>query len=192
MAIERSLVFLNHGVMAVDSHGPVIVRDRKGKDFPIQLFLALHRPEKFDKSSDGDGHAVRVLTIGNVESGSTALHLASEEGEVHPSRSHKVGNNIGPRLTHERFELVQLFLSECGSPESHGKVRLWTSCMQREREYAVPAFISCFVEMIEVGGAVSRQCLGGRSNQQTDISNDHDFISVLYFPASFLEQVITK
>ena len=31
-----------------------------------------------------------------------------------------------------------------------------------------------------------------KNNQQIDISNDHNFIFVLYFPASFLEQVIAK
>ncbi len=63
MTIEGSLVPLNHRVMAVDPYRPVIVRDGKGEDFPIQLFLALHRPKKFDKSSYGDGHAVRVLAV---------------------------------------------------------------------------------------------------------------------------------
>ena len=192
MAIEGGLVIFDDSVMAVDSHRSVIVRDGKGEDLPVQLFLALHRPKELDKSSDGDSHAVRVLAIGNVESGGAALHLAGEEGEVHPCCSHEICNDLGARLTHERFQLIQLFLGECGSPESHGKVRLWTGFMQREGEYAVPALISCFVEMIEVGGAIGRQCLGGRNNQQTDISNYHGLIPVLYFPASFVEQIIAK
>ena len=122
---------------------------------------------------------MRVLTIGNVESGSTAFHLAGEEGEIHPCCSHEIGNDFGPGLTHERFELVQLFLGESGSFKSHGEIGLWTSFMQREREYAIPTFISCFVEVIEVRGAVGRQCLGRRNNQQPDVSNNHSLIPVL-------------
>ena len=192
VTIEGSLVLFNHGVMAIDPHRGMIVRDGKGEDLSVQLFLTLRSLIELDKSSYGNGHTVRVLAIGNIESGSAALHLAGEKGEIHPRCSHEIGNNLGARPTHKWFQLIQLFLGECGSPESHGKVGLWTSFMQREREYAVPAFISCFVEMIEVGGAVGRQCLGRRNNQQTDISNDHGLISVLYFPASFVEQIIAK
>ena len=129
MAIEGSLIAFDHGVVSVDSDRPMIMRNRKGEDLPIQLFLALHRPKKFDKSSYGDGHTVRILAIGNVESGSAAFHLAGEKGEVHSCCSHEICNDLGARLTDKRFQLVQLFLGECGSPESHGKVGLWTSFM---------------------------------------------------------------
>ena len=71
MTIEGNLVSFDHEVVTVDSHRLVIVRDGKGENLSMQLFLALHRLEKFDKSFDGDGHAVRVLAIGNVESGTT-------------------------------------------------------------------------------------------------------------------------
>ena len=84
MAIESDLVPFDHEVVIIYSHRAMIMRDRKDEDFPIQLFLALHRSKKFDKSSDDDDHAVRVLTIDNIESDSAALHLADEEEEVHP------------------------------------------------------------------------------------------------------------
>lgn len=133
MTIEGSLVPFNHWVMAINSHSDVIVRDGKGEHLSIQLFLALHRSKKFYKSSDGEGHAMRVLAIGNIESGSATLHLAGEEGKLHPRFSHEIGNNLEVRLTHERFQLIPLFLSECRSLESHGKIGLWTSFVQRER-----------------------------------------------------------
>ena len=47
--------------------------------------------------------------ISNVESGSASLHFAGEKGKVHPRCSHEIGSKLRPRLTHERFELVQLF-----------------------------------------------------------------------------------
>lgn len=37
-AMEGSLISFDLGVMAVDSHGGVIVRDRKGKYLPVQLW----------------------------------------------------------------------------------------------------------------------------------------------------------
>ena len=143
MAIERSLVSLDHGVMAVNPHRPVIVRDGKGEDLPVQLFLTLHRPKKFDKSSYGDGHTMRVLAIGNVESRGAALYLAGEEGEVHPRCSHKVGSNFGSNLTNKGLELFQLFFCKRRTPEPYRVVGLWTSTMKRD--CAIPAFVNTFV-----------------------------------------------
>ena len=42
MVIEGSLVPFNYGVMAIDSHRPVIMQDGKGKNLLVQLFLTLH------------------------------------------------------------------------------------------------------------------------------------------------------
>ena len=148
MAIEGSLVPLNHRVVAIDSHGGMIVRDRKGKDLPVKLFLAPYKSKKFDKSSYGDGHAMRVLAIGNVESRGAALHLAGEERKVYPRCSHEIGKKLGPGLTHERLKLIQLFLCERGSPESHRVVRLWTSTL--ELFCVIPAFVDTFAKMIEM------------------------------------------
>ena len=124
VTIEGSLIPFNHRVIAIDSYSGMIMRDGKGEDLSVQLFLALHRPKKLDKSSNGDGHAMSILAIGNIESGSAALYLAGEEGEVYSYCSHKICNDLGARLTHKRFQLIQLVLGECGSPESHGKVGL--------------------------------------------------------------------
>lgn len=50
VTIEGSLVPFDHGVMSVDPHGGMIVRDRKREDLPVQLFLALHVSKEYDKS----------------------------------------------------------------------------------------------------------------------------------------------
>ena len=81
------------------------MRDWKGKDLPMKLFLALHRFVELNDTSHGNSHTVSVLSVGNIESRGVALHLACEEREVHPRRSHEVGSKFGPNLTHERFEL---------------------------------------------------------------------------------------
>lgn len=46
MAVECSLVSLYYGVVSVNPHGPVIVRDGKHEDLAVQLFLALYRTWK--------------------------------------------------------------------------------------------------------------------------------------------------
>jgi len=148
MAIECSLVSFDHGVMAVDPHRPVVVRDGKGEDLPVQLFLALHRPKKFDKSSYGDGHAVRVLAVGDVQRCRAAFYLAGEEGKVHPRCGHEVGEGLGAYLTHKRLKLFELFLRERRSAKSHGVVGLRTGTMKRD--CAVPAFVDTFVQTIEM------------------------------------------
>ncbi len=44
----------------------MIVRNRKGEDFLVKLFLALYRFEEFDDPFYGNSHTVRVLSVGNV------------------------------------------------------------------------------------------------------------------------------
>lgn len=51
VTIEVNLIPFNHRLMAIDSHNGMIVRDGKGEDLPVQLFLALHQPKKCNKSS---------------------------------------------------------------------------------------------------------------------------------------------
>ena len=121
MAIERSLFSLNHGVMAVDSSGPVVVREGKGEDLPVQLFLALHRPKKFDKSSYGDGYTMRVLAIDNVESRGAALYLAGKEGKIYPVGRDKKG--VFEDAANELIELFELLVGECRSSESNRVIR---------------------------------------------------------------------
>jgi len=55
------------------------MQDRKGENFLMKLFFALHSFVELNKSSYDDDHAVRVLMIDNVESRDVTLHLTSEE-----------------------------------------------------------------------------------------------------------------
>src|SRR5690349_19266286 len=86
VAVECGFVFLDHGVMTVNPHRPVIVRDRKGEDLPMKLLFALYSFVELDDTSHGNSHTVSVLSIGDVKRCSTALHFAREEREVHPVR----------------------------------------------------------------------------------------------------------
>ncbi len=106
--IEGCLVPFDYGVMAIDSHGDMIVRDGKGEDLPVKLFLAFYRSKKFDKSSYGDGHAVRVLAVGDVQRCRAALDLAGEEGKVHPIGCNEKGGLIN--AADERIELFELLV----------------------------------------------------------------------------------
>ena len=39
MSEKGGFVSVDYGIMAVDSHSPVIVRDRKGENLPVELFF---------------------------------------------------------------------------------------------------------------------------------------------------------
>lgn len=74
----------------------MIVRDGKGEDLLVKLFLAPYNSQKFDKSSYGDVHTVRVLPVGDVKCGGTALDPAGEEGKVHSRGGYEVGEGLDP------------------------------------------------------------------------------------------------
>ena len=121
VTIEGSLIPLDHRVIAVDPHRPVIVRNRKGEDLPVQLFLALYRPKKFDKSSYGDGYTVRVLAISNIESGSAVLYFAGEEGKVYPVSRDEQG--VFEDAANKLIELLELLVGKYRSSEANRVVR---------------------------------------------------------------------
>lgn len=76
VSIEGSIIAINQSVMTVDPHRPVVMRDWKGKDLPVEFLLPLHISEEFDDSSDRDCHTVGILSIRNVQCRGTALDLA--------------------------------------------------------------------------------------------------------------------
>jgi len=145
----------------------------------VKLFLAFHSSIEFDDTSYGNSHTVSILSVGDIKCRGTTLDLAGEERKIYPRYSYEIGKKLRPGLTHERLELIQLFLRERRSPESYRVVGLWTSFIKRERECTVPAFISYFIEMIKVRGAIGGQRLGGRDDQQTDIPNDYSLVPIL-------------
>ncbi len=122
MAIEGSLVPFDHEVMVVDPHQPVIVRDGKGENLLVKLFLALYRSKKFDKSSYDDDHAVRVLAIDDVQRCRVAFNLAGEKEKVHPIDCNEKGDLIN--VVDERIELFELLVDKCELPKSNKVIRL--------------------------------------------------------------------
>ena len=148
VTIEGDLIFLDDSVMAIDSHRPMIVRDRKGKNFPMKLFFALHSSVKFDDTSYRASHTVSILSIRYIESCGAALDLACEKRKVHPVGCDEKGGILD--TTDEGIELVKLLVCRCGSPESKrvNRLRLWTlHCYA-----ACPAFVDALNQMVEICG----------------------------------------
>ena len=182
------LIFLDDSVMAIDSHRPVIVRDRKGKNFSMKLFFALHSFVKFDGASYRASHTVSVLSIRYIESRGAALDLACEKRKVHPIAYDRNGGIID--TTDEGIELVELLVCKCGSPESNRVIRLrpWTlHCYA-----ASSAFVDALNQMVEICGLIGGDCFCRRDNQSRDVLNNPRFVSVLNFSASFFKQIIAK
>ena len=126
MTIESSLIFLDNSVMAIDSHRPVIVRDRKGKNFPVKLFFTLYISIKFDSTSYRASYTVSILSIRYIESRSAALDLVYKKRKVYPVGCDEKGGIID--TINKGIELVTLLVYKCGSPKSNRVIRLrpWT------------------------------------------------------------------
>lgn len=89
IVVECGFRPFNHRIMAVDPHGLVIVRHRKGKDLLVNLLLVLDASEYLDDSFHSKRHAVRVLTICDVKCCGPTFHFAYEERKVHVECGHK-------------------------------------------------------------------------------------------------------
>ena len=76
VAVEGGLFSIDHRIMAVNPHCPVVVRDGEGEDFPVKLLFAFHKSEEFNRTSYCKCYAVSILSIGDIESRSAALHFA--------------------------------------------------------------------------------------------------------------------
>ncbi len=82
MSVESGLRSLNYRVVTVDPDGFMIVRDREGKDLPVQLLPAVDQSKQFDDRSHGERHAVSILPISHVERSVTTLDLACQERKI--------------------------------------------------------------------------------------------------------------
>jgi hypothetical protein len=74
MTVERGLFALDHRVVAVDPHSLVVMRNGKGEDLPMKLFLALHEPEQFHDPSNSESAFCR-----SAMSSAAAPHFTSLE-----------------------------------------------------------------------------------------------------------------
>lgn len=112
--------------MAVDSYRAIIMRDRKDKNFSVNLFFALHSSVNFDDISYGVSHTVSILLICYIESRGAILHLAYEERKVYLVGCDEKGDIID--TIDKRIELVKLLVYKCGSSEFNREIRLrpWT------------------------------------------------------------------
>lgn len=63
------------------------MRYGESKDFPIDFFLALDKPEKLDGSSYLERHAMGVLKVPGIE----VPNFRPKEGKVHVVGRHEVG-----------------------------------------------------------------------------------------------------
>ena len=75
VAVKGRFIFFNNGVMAIDFDRAMIIRNRKGEDFPVKLFLAFHIFKEFDDSFYGNDYAVSILPVYNVKCYGAALYL---------------------------------------------------------------------------------------------------------------------
>lgn len=122
MAIEGSLIFINQSVITVDSYRAVIVRDRKGKNFPVNLFFALYSSVNFDNTSYGASYTISILSIYYIESRDAALHLVYKKRKVYSIDYDEKEDIID--TTDKRIELIKLLVYKCESPKFNREIRL--------------------------------------------------------------------
>src|SRR5450432_3076320 len=88
VAVIGSILPIDHRVMTVNPHRPIIMRYRESKDLAVELLLAPHKSEKFNNTSHCHSHAMRILSICNIKGRSAAFDLACQEWEVHVVGGH--------------------------------------------------------------------------------------------------------
>lgn len=114
---EGGIISFDNRIVTVDSHRSIIVRDRKGEDLPVQLFLAVYRFIKLYDTSHGYSHAMSVLSVSDIKCRSIALDFACKEGKIHPVGCNEIEGL--PDATDKRTDLPKLLVRECGSSESN-------------------------------------------------------------------------
>ena len=117
-----SLWTLNHWIMTVNPHCSVVVRDRESEDLPVKLHLPPYQSEQLNRRSHRKRHAVGVLSIGDVQRGSTTLYFARQEREVHVVRGHEVRRVR--QLANKWPNGCSLLSCSSVNTESHGVVGL--------------------------------------------------------------------
>ena len=110
------------GIVIVDSHYTVIVRERKGEDLPMKLLLALNSFIEFDHASYGNYYTMGVLSVDDFKRNSAALHFAREERKIYSICYHEEGDIMNG--ANERIELFKLLIREYESPGFNIIIRL--------------------------------------------------------------------
>ncbi len=91
ITVDYGLYALDYRVVAINSYSVVIVRNKKGENLSIKLFLALHKPKQFHDLSNSERYTIYILSICYIECGRTALHFAREERKVYILYIYKEG-----------------------------------------------------------------------------------------------------
>ena len=112
--------------MAIDPHRAIIVRDRKGKNFPVKLLFALYSFIELDNTSYSASYIINILLIRYIESRGAALDLVYKKWKVYPVGCDEKGGIID--TTDEGIELIKLLVYKYGSPKFNRVIRLrpWT------------------------------------------------------------------
>lgn len=76
MAVVLNIFSVYDCVVAIDSHRAMIMRNGEREDLSVHLLLPLDHTEKLDDAPYREGHAVRILTVGNIKRRGSALNLA--------------------------------------------------------------------------------------------------------------------
>jgi len=88
----------------------------------VKLLLAFHSSIEFNDTFYGNSYTVRVLSVGDVESRYTVLHLAGKEGKVYSVGCDEKGGIED--ATNKRIELLELLVGKGRPPKSNRVVRL--------------------------------------------------------------------
>lgn len=110
VAVEGGLFPVDHRIMTVDSHCPVIVRDGESEDLLMKLFFALHKSEEFDNTSYRQVHAVSILSVHNIKRRGAALDLVCKKQEVHIVCTHE--ERHFREATNKRLDFFKLIFGE--------------------------------------------------------------------------------
>lgn len=102
VAVISNVLSFDLRVVAVDSHRSVIMRDRKGENFPVQLHFTTNESEELYNSSHCKGHAMSIVSVCDIKCGGAALHFARQEREVHIVRGHEEGLVVSEEVANKR------------------------------------------------------------------------------------------
>ena len=149
MAIESRLAAIDDRIVTIYPHRLVVVRNRKGENPSMEFPLTFDGSEQLDDASDGQGHAVRVLPVRDIQTDNAAFDFGGEEGKVHPPRREKEGSQpLGSQdVAGEGFQLPELIGGKCRTPESHTEVGLWRRRSHRNR--FGPAFVKAHDQFLQ-------------------------------------------
>lgn len=88
---------LHNGVMAVDAHVAIVVRNGQRQNPVAQLPLAADKVEQLDHPTDGQRHAVSILAVGDSKSLVPTFHFACQKRKMHQTGAHERRLAVGAR-----------------------------------------------------------------------------------------------